>query len=102
MPQRDRRQTAASLEQLERLIERMDALGAAAEDAAARITKGIAAGTIGTVTAESNDLLAAIGDVIEIVTERSRLAHEAHRLIVNIRTREMDALRSFDDRDPQH
>jgi hypothetical protein len=35
----------------------------------------------------------AIGDVIEIVTERSRLAHNAHRLISEIRKREMDGWR---------
>jgi hypothetical protein len=84
----DRRQTAASLERLAQLIERMDNLGVAAEDAAARVTEALAQ-TLSTADNRA-DLTTAIGDVIDIVTERSHLAHEAHRLIVAIRSRNSD------------
>ena len=84
MPEYDRRQTAASLEALERLIDRMNQLGADAEDAAARVTKALG-GTLAAADGPQQDLVTAMGDVIDIVTERSRLAHEAHRLIVEIR-----------------
>jgi hypothetical protein len=36
-------------------------------------------------TKDQAELVAAIGDVIEIVTERSNLAHEAYRLITALR-----------------
>ena len=84
----DPRQTAASLERLAQLIERMDNLGVAAEDAAARVTEALAQ-TLSTAD-NRTELTTAIGDVIDIVTERSHLAHEAHRLIVAIRSRNSD------------
>jgi hypothetical protein len=70
----------------------MEALGKDAEDAAARVTELLST-RIDTAVAERENLLMAIGDVIEIVTERSRLAHNAHRLISEIRRREMDGWR---------
>ena len=41
MPDQDRREGAEALSVLENLIERMDALGRDAEDAAARITRAL-------------------------------------------------------------
>ena len=73
---------------LEMLIERMDDLGAAAEDAAARITSALGGNLAAAATGKQAELVRAIGDVIDIVTERSRLAHEAHRVITEIRNTE--------------
>jgi hypothetical protein len=87
----ERRRTAAALAELEQVIERMDSLGAAAEDAAARITQALSETVITTTGAHREQLLTAIGDVIDIVSERSRLAHRAHRLIVAIRARDVGA-----------
>jgi hypothetical protein len=70
------------------LIERMDDLGAAAEDAAARITSALGGSLAAAATGKQAELVRAIGDVIDIVTERSRLAHEAHRVITEIRNAE--------------
>src|ERR1051325_11285672 len=93
MPDRDRRRTAEFLESLEKVVERMDVLGREAEDAAARVTD-LLSGELDTSAGEPRQkLLMAIGDVIEIVTERSRLAHHALRLITDIRQREMDGWR---------
>ena len=72
----------------------MDSLGAAAEDAAARITKALGGSLTTASTGSQRELIAAIGDVIEIVTERSRLAHEAHRVISEMRAREQHEWRS--------
>ena len=84
----DRRQTAAALVRLEQLIQRMDGLGAAGEDAADRITAALGGSLTAAETGTQAELVRAIGDVIDIVTERSRLAHEAHRVITEIRNRE--------------
>ena len=84
MDDRDRRGTAGSLARLQMLIERMDDLGGAAEDAAARITSALGASLAAAAPGKEAELVRAIGDVIDIVTERSRLAHEAHRLITEI------------------
>jgi hypothetical protein len=87
----ERRQTAESLARLERLIEQMESLGVAAEDAAARITNALGGSVTAAPNSERRDLVSAIGDVIEIVTERSKLAHEAHRLIVEMRHRDTES-----------
>ena len=71
----------------------MEALGRDAEDAAARVTELLSTSLDATMAEQREKLLMAIGDVIEIVTERSRLAHNAHRLISDIRRREMDGWR---------
>ena len=72
----------------------MDALGKDAEDAAARITELLSATLDALSAAEHREkLLTALSDVIEIVTERSRLAHAAHRLIIEIRRGEIDGWR---------
>jgi hypothetical protein len=92
MPDRDRRQTADSLESLEKLIERMDALGREAEDAAARVTE-LLREKLDATSEQRQTLLTALSDVIEIVSERGRLAHKAHRLITEIRRREMNGWR---------
>jgi hypothetical protein len=85
----DRRSTADTLEQLERVIEQMDTLGIAAEDAAARITNALS-GVVGAVPlGERHELVSAIGDVIEIISERSKLSHRAHRLITEIRRHDL-------------
>jgi len=90
---RDRRGTAGLLESLEKLIERMDALGRDAEDAAARVTE-LLRGTLDPMGVEQRQkLLMAIGDVIEVITERSRLTHNAYRLITDIRRREVEGRR---------
>jgi hypothetical protein len=84
LPMPERRQTADSLAHLERLIERMNDLGAKAEDAAARIADALG-GVDAAFGTRQHDLVSAIGDVIEIVTERSNLAHQAHRIITEFR-----------------
>ena len=89
-PMPDRRQTADFLVQLERLIERMNDLGAQAEDAAARVARAVGGSLDATLNAGQHELVSAIGDVIEIVTERSKLAHEAHRLITEFRRMDAD------------
>jgi hypothetical protein len=58
----------------------MEDLGRAAEDAQARVTAALPE-----CRGEAPKLADAIGDVIEVVTERSRLAHEAHRLMRQLR-----------------
>jgi hypothetical protein len=93
MPDRDRRQAAAALSTLERLIEQIDSLGRDAEDAAARVTSALGGKLLAWQNADQRQLLTAIGDVIEIVTRRSQLAHEAHRLISDLRRRESDRWR---------
>jgi hypothetical protein len=82
----NRRRTDAALARLAELIERMDALGHDAGDAAARINQAIA---ILGMTPAHQELAAAIGDLIDIITERSRLAHDLHRLITEIRQRDL-------------
>ncbi len=97
MPDRDRRQAAEALSALEQLIERMDALGEDAEDAAERVTHALGGTLAQSQNANQQQLVAAIGDVIEIVTERSRLAHEAHRMISALRRQESEQWRSKGD-----
>jgi hypothetical protein len=92
MSTHDRRATANVLAQLEQLIERMDGLGVAAEDAAGRVTAALGGNIAAAAQGDQHALVTAIGDVIEIVTERSRLAHEAHRLISDIRRRELQGM----------
>ena len=75
------RRSDASIRELASIIERMDALGKDAEDAAARIHKALHATPLPT----NHMLSEAIGDVIAVVTERSRLAHQAHRLVIELR-----------------
>ena len=82
-----RREVPDRLGRLEEIIARMDALGADAEDAAARITNAVRDNLAPTQHSQHQQLLTAIGDVIEIVTERSKLSHEAHRLITQLRGR---------------
>jgi hypothetical protein len=93
MSDRDRRATAESLESLEKLIERMDVLGREAEDAAARVTELLRETLEPTRAEQRQTLLIAISDVIEVVTERSRLTHHAYRLMTDIRRREMEGWR---------
>jgi hypothetical protein len=93
----DRRQTARSLARLQGLIDQMDALGRDAEDAAARLTQVLGGRINVALHPEQQQLLTAIGDVIEIVTERSRLAHEAHRLISELRRREGEGWKAVSD-----
>jgi hypothetical protein len=80
------RGNAQLLRRLETLILQMDSLGIQGEDAAARVTAAIPhlGGDI------KDELVTALGDVIEIITERSRLAHEAHRVMTEIRRTEFD------------
>jgi hypothetical protein len=66
-----------TLQHLAGIIERMETLGKDAEDAAARINTALRR----TKLPADHRLTQAIGDVIDVVTERSRLAHEAHRLM---------------------
>jgi hypothetical protein len=84
-PMLERRQTANTLAHLECLIERMNDLGAKAEDAAARMAHALGGSLDPTLNTGQHELVSAIGDVIEIVTERSKLAHEAYRLIGEFR-----------------
>lgn len=74
-------QISEHLTQLEQIIRRMEVLGESGENAAARVVDGIGH------CADRIDgaLCAAIGDVLEIMTERSTLAHRAYRLIVEMR-----------------
>ena len=76
----ERRRTAPVIAELERVIDRMEELGRQAEDAKARVTDAIPA-----CQTPAPALVEAIGDVIEIVTERTRLAHEARRLMIQLR-----------------
>lgn len=57
----------ALLAELERLITEMEEKGAQAEDAAARLNSALA-------------------DILWVATERSRLAHEAHKLLKRMRS----------------
>ena len=84
--QTDRRGNAQLLRRLEALILQMDSLGIEGEDAAARVTAAIPhlSGDV------KDELVTALGDVLEIITERSRLAHEAHRVMTEIRRMELD------------
>ena len=93
MPDRDRRQSAEALSTLERLIRRMDTLGKDAEDAAERITASLSGNFAPGQESDKQRLIAAVGDVIDINTERSNLAHEAHRVITDLRRRESDRWR---------
>ncbi len=95
MPTRDRRRTADALATLQRLIEEMEVLGREAEDAAARVTQALGGKLRASSNPEQQQLLAAIGDVIDVVSERSRLAHQAYRLISDIRHREGEGLRAI-------
>lgn len=61
----DRRGTADALVTLEQLIERMEMLGHDAEDAAARITRALGGNLKATTDPDQQQLLSAIGDVIE-------------------------------------
>ena len=79
------RPSGDTLERLELLVGRMEDLGVQAEDAAARLTGALSRLPPATSNPDHQQLVGAIGDVIEIVTERSRLAHEAHRLITELR-----------------
>ena len=94
----ERRQTADYLARLERLIERMNELGAEAEDAAARIAQALG-GLDARFNTQQHELVSAIGDVIEIVTERSNLAHEAHRLITQFRRMDTERRQASEDKD---
>ena len=93
MPDWDRRQAAEALSTLEQLIERMGTLGQDAEDAAERITASLSGSLASEQNTHQQQLVAAIGDVIDINTERSKLAHEAHRVITDLRRRESDRWR---------
>jgi hypothetical protein len=76
-----RRPGDRSLDELNAIIDRMEELGQHAEDAAARVSDAVGA----TGAQAQARLVAAIGDVLEVTTERSRLAHRAHRLIRDMR-----------------
>ena len=75
----------ATVADLEQLIKRMEQLGGNAEDAAARVNDALARSLPRIAAEDGRALVSAIGDVIDIVTERSLLAHEAHRLIRDLR-----------------
>ena len=77
---RDRRRNDKRLVALEQIITRMEVLGGHAEDAAARLTDAV-----GSTGIASQKLMVAMGDVIDIASERSTLAHQAHRLIIDMR-----------------
>ena len=76
----ERRRNAPVVAELERVIERMEDLGRLAEDAQARVTDAIPS-----CQRAAPELVEALGDVIEIVTERTQLAHEARRLVLRLR-----------------
>lgn len=59
-----------------------------AEDTAARMTDALGGNLPATPNTDRAKLVSAIGDVIEILRERSRLAHEAHRVIAELRRHE--------------
>lgn len=71
---------ASVLAELERVIMRMEELGRHAEDAQARVTAAIPE-----CQSAAPLLVDALGDVIEIVTERTTLAHQARRLVIQLR-----------------
>ena len=81
---------ADALSVLEQLIDRMETLGRDAEDAADRVTSALGGSFAPGQNRDQQQLVAAIGDVIEIATERSKLAHEAHRVITDLRRRESE------------
>ena len=93
MSDRDRRQAAEALARLEQLIDRMETLGEDAEDAAERITASLSRNLAPGQEIDQQRLVAAIGDVIDINTERSTLAHEAHRVLTDLRRREFERWR---------
>jgi hypothetical protein len=93
MPDQDRRAAAEALSTLEALIERMEALGRDAEDAAVRLTTAFKKAPVSAQKADQQQIAEAIGDVIEIVSERSKLAHQAHRVITELRRSETDQRR---------
>jgi hypothetical protein len=93
MPYRDRRQAAEALSALEQLIERMETLGRDAEDAAGRITVALGGNLAAGPNTDHQQLVAAVCDVIDINTERSKLAHEAYRVITDLRRRESELWR---------
>ena len=76
----ERRRNAPVVADLERVISRMEELGRQAEDAQARLTDAIPS-----CQKAAPELVDALGDVIEIVTERTQLAHEARRLVLRLR-----------------
>lgn len=88
MPDRDRRRAAEALSVLEQLIGRMNTLGVDAEDAVERVTEVLRGTFPEGQNTDRHQLVAAIGDVIEIVTERTRLAHQAHRIISDLQRSE--------------
>ena len=97
MPDRDRRAAAEALSSLEKLIERMETLGREAEDAARRVTTALNTIPVPKQEAGQQQLTEAIGDVIELVSERSRLAHEAHKVITDLRRGEAARRRRLQD-----
>ncbi len=76
----ERRRSASVIAELEEVIGRMEELGRQAEDAQARVTAAIPE-----CQRAAPALADAIGDVIEIVTERTKLANAARRLMVRLR-----------------
>jgi hypothetical protein len=91
-----RRVTTNKLAELARLIERMEQLGSDAEDAAARVSDSIGSALGNAPLDKQRALLDALADVIEIVTERSTLAHQAHRVILDLRDVEAQRRRVTD------
>lgn len=94
MPDRDRRRVAEALSLLDQLIERMETLGRDADGAVGRITTALSGSLAsGQSSLQQQQLVDAIGDVIDIVTERTKLAHEARRMITDLRRDEAERRR---------
>ena len=84
----DRRTSSEVLDRLDALLQSMHELGVQAHDASGRITDAIRSPE----TRLHPELMDALSDVIHVVTERTRLADEAHRLLTQMRRREQDRL----------
>jgi len=85
---RDRRTGAEVLAQLDALLRTMNDLGIQGHDATDRITAAIRAPE----TTIHPALMDALSDVLHVVAERTKLASEAHRLLVQMRAREQQRL----------